>query len=100
MKKVIRLTESDLTHIVKRVIKEEQDRTTAIEATRSFEQPKVEEKFDVLYDKLTPNQKNALQTVINNLRITPQDSAKIIHDKVEAKTDAANQSLNLGGLLL
>jgi len=84
MKKIVRLTESDLTRIVKRVIKEEENNNMmANKVENLIEKPKVEMKLEDIYSQLTDEEKEELKMTLDNLGIDETSSANEVHSKIE-----------------
>ena len=85
MKKIIRLTESDLVRIVKRVVSEQteqNDLSTKVE--KVINHPKVEMKLEDIYSNLDDDAKMELQNVLDNLGIDENSSADEVHSKIES----------------
>lgn len=87
MKKVIRLSESDLTRIVKRVIKEEQEERIASKIEDVIEQPNVEIKIEDIYSNFSDRDKEKLKNVLDNLGIDENSSPKEVHDAIQDKIE-------------
>ena len=89
MKKIIRLTESDLARIVKRVIKENQEEKIADKVAEVIELPKVEMKIEDIYSNLSDEDKMNFKMVLDNLGIDENSTAKEVHDAIE--TEVGNE---------
>lgn len=85
MKKIIRLTEGDLTRIVKRVIKENEDSKMSHKVEQVIENPKVEMKIEDVYSNLTIEDKEKLQKILDNLGVDANSSAKEVHDAIKSE---------------
>lgn len=98
MKKIIKLTEGDLSRIVKRVIKEEQEDTMARKVENVIHLPKVEERIENIYNHLTDADKEKLKMALKNLGVTENSTAKQVHAKIEKKIEEkmVNKLDNLG----
>jgi hypothetical protein len=84
MKKIVRLTESDLTRIVKRVIVEEENTNMiANRAEDIVNLPKVEMKIEDIYSNMSNKDKQQLKMALDNLGVDENSSAKEIHSKIE-----------------
>lgn len=84
MAKIIKLNESDLVRIVKRVINEEQNTNTiAKKAEAIVNLPKVEMKIEDIYSNMTDKDKERLQMVLDSLGVDENSSTKEIHKKIE-----------------
>jgi hypothetical protein len=68
MKKIIRLTESDLTRLVKRVVKEQAKADLATELINS---PRLNKMVDNVLDKLNPRQLNNIKSSLRSIGIGP-----------------------------
>ena len=85
MRKVIRLTESDLLRIVKRVVNEQTEETElSTKVEKVINNPKVEMKIEDIYSNLDDDDKMELQNALNNLGIDENSSAKEVHSKIES----------------
>lgn len=87
MARIITLTERDLTRIVKRVIKENQDEKIANKVEDVINQPKVEMKIEKIYSNLSDEDKMRLKMVLDNLGIDENSSAKDVHDTLESEVN-------------
>jgi len=85
MKRIIRLTESDLTRIVRRVIKENEDTEMSHKVEKAIENPKVEMKIEDVYSNLTVEDKEKLQKILDNLGVDAYSSPKEVHNAIESK---------------
>lgn len=84
MKKIVRLNESDLVNIVKRVITEEENTNMiANKAETIVNSPKVEMKIEDIYSNMSDKDKQQLQMVLDKLGVDENSSAKEIHNKIE-----------------
>ena len=82
MSKIVKLTENDLSRIVKRVIKEEQDDTMARKVENVIHLPKVEEKIENIYSHFTDADKEKLKMVLKNLGVDENSSASEVHSSI------------------
>ena len=64
MGKIVRLTESDLARIVKKVIKENQEEKIADKVAEVIELPKVEMKIEDIYSNLSDEDKMNFKMVL------------------------------------
>ena len=80
MKKIVRLTESDLNRIVKRIIKE-QDEITAVEEIIS--NPSVERAAAEVISQMSPKDIRNIKNTFNNLGVSPNSSFGEIKNAVE-----------------
>ena len=86
MAKIIKLTERDLSRIVKRVIREqEEEQEIASKVEKILEKPSVEMKIEDVYSNMSDSDKDMLKDVLNNLGINANSSPKEVHDKIENK---------------
>ncbi len=84
MKKVIRLTESDLTRIVKRVIIEQEDTTKmSLKAEKLSHSPKVEMKIEDVFSNMSEEDKDELSQVLNELGIDENSSLDEINGVIQ-----------------
>jgi phosphoribosyl-ATP pyrophosphohydrolase len=84
MKKIVRLTENDLTHIVKRIIKEDAENSIAAnKVDRIVDSPKVQMRLEDIVSNLSDREKNQIKDVLNNLGIDQYSSAKDAHDALK-----------------
>jgi hypothetical protein len=92
MKKIVRLTENDLTHIVKRIIKEDAENSIAAnKVDRIVDSPKVQMRLEDIVSNLSDREKNQIKDVLNNLGIDQYSSAKDAHDAVK---DLASEAMS------
>jgi hypothetical protein len=96
MKKIVRLTESDLTRIVKRVISEQEKDNLADKVETTIEKPKVEMKIEDIYSQLSDEEKEELKNTLEDLGIDEYSSAKEVHSKIEdmAGDDVVNGEMS------
>jgi hypothetical protein len=86
MKKIIRLTENDLSRIVKRIIKEEETQNKiAAEVDDVLEKPKVQDRIEDIYSNFTDRDIENIKRVLDNLGIDEYSSAKEVHTAIEKK---------------
>jgi hypothetical protein len=84
MAKIIKLTEGDLSRIVKRVIREDEEKSmVANKVEQIVDLPKVEMRIEDIYSNLSDVQKEKLKGVLDRLNIDEFSSAKEVHNKVE-----------------
>jgi hypothetical protein len=92
MKKVVRLTENDLTNIVKRIIKEDaEDSMASRKVERIVDTPKVQMRLEDIVSNLSNREINQIKNVLDNLGIDEYTSAKEVHDAVK---DLANEAMD------
>ena len=92
MGKIIRLTERDLSNLVRRVIREEEEEEEIAGNVESIlNKPKVEMKIEDIYSNLSDDEKRKLESSLNNLGIDEYTSPKKAHDAVQNVVD------NIGG---
>jgi hypothetical protein len=92
MKKVVRLTENDLTNIVKRIIKEDVEGSmVANKVERIVDSPKVQMKLEDIVSNLSDREINQIKNVLDNLGINEYTSAKEVHDAVK---DLASEAMD------
>ena len=92
MRRTIRLTERDLSNLVRRVIREEEeDEEIAGNVESILNKPKVEMKIEDIYSNLSDDEKRKLESSLNNLGIDEYTSPKKAHDAVQNVVD------NIGG---
>jgi hypothetical protein len=92
MARIIRLTESDLSNLVRRVIREEEEQDEIAGNVESIlNKPKVEMKIEDIYSNLSDDEKRKLESSLNNLGIDEYTSPKEAHDAVQNVAD------NVGG---
>ncbi len=92
MRRTIRLTERDLTRLVRRVIREQEDeKEIADKVVPILNRPKVEMKIEDIYSNLSDDEKKELELSLNNLGIDEYTSPKEAHDAVQNVVD------NVGG---
>lgn len=87
MKKIVRLTESDLTKIVKRVITEQKNIDTATKVEKVIETPKIENKLERIVSNMTEKDINKLKRTLEELGIDEYSSAEEVHNKVKEFSD-------------
>jgi hypothetical protein len=84
MKKVIRLTESDLTRIIKRVVMEQNNESKlAIKAERLLHSPKVEMKIEDVFSNLSDEDKEELSNILNQLGIDENSSIEEVYKVIQ-----------------
>jgi hypothetical protein len=84
MAKIVRLTEADLTRLVKRVIKEQENTNMVANKVETLiDQPKVEMKIENFYSNLTDQQKKKLKMYLDKLGIDEYTSVKEVHDIID-----------------
>jgi hypothetical protein len=84
MAKIIKLTEGDLSRIVKRVIREDEEKSmVANKVEQIVDSPKVEMRIEDIYSNLSDEEKEKLKGVLDRLNIDEFSSAKEVHNKVE-----------------
>jgi hypothetical protein len=94
MKKVIRLTESDLTKIVKRVIKENEEEGMAVNKVENFvEKPKVQNYINKMISKLSDEEIQELENSLKDLGIDGNSGAEEIHDIVVNNSESQNTEM-------
>jgi hypothetical protein len=92
MSRIIRLTERDLSNLVRRVIREEEEQDEIAGNVESIlNKPKVEMKIEDIYSNLSDDEKRKLESSLNNLGIDEYTSPKEAHDAVQNVAD------NVGG---
>jgi len=92
MARIIRLTERDLSNLVRRVIREEEEQDEIAGNVESIlNKPKVEMKIEDIYSNLSDDEKRKLESSLNNLGIDEYTSPKEAHDAVQNVAD------NVGG---
>ena len=92
MRRTIRLTERDLSNLVRRVIREEEEEEEIAGNVESIlNKPKVEMKIEDIYSNLSDDEKRKLESSLNNLGIDEYTSPKKAHDAVQNVVD------NIGG---
>lgn len=82
MQKIIKLTEGDLSRIVKRVIKEEQEKNMSTKVEEIINLPKVEAKIEDIYSNLSDDQKETLKMVLDNLGVDENSSPSEVHSSI------------------
>jgi hypothetical protein len=88
MKKIIRLTENDLSRIVKRIIKEEKTQNKiAAKVDDVLEKPEVQDKIEDIYKNFDKRDKVKLKNVLDDLGINEYSSAKEVHTAIEKKIE-------------
>ncbi len=86
MKKVIRLTESDLTRLIKRVVMEQRDETKiGLKAEKLIHTPKVEMKIEDVFSNLSEEDKQELSSILNQLGIDENSSIEEIYRIIQNK---------------
>jgi hypothetical protein len=94
MKKIIRLTESDLTRIVKRVITEQENADAANKVEKVIETPKIENKLEGIISNMSERDIEKLKRTLDELGIDKYSSAEEVHDKVkEVSGDEINSEM-------
>jgi len=84
MKKIIRLTESDLTKIVKRVIREQEENSMiANKVEQIIDSPRIESKIENVISDLSPEEIEDLKNTLDSLGINSFSSASDVHNKIE-----------------
>lgn len=83
MANIVRITESDLSRIVRRVIKEEQEEKIVNKVEDVIEEPKIQMKIEDIYSNFSDEDKAELQMVLDDLNIDENSSAKEVHDAIE-----------------
>jgi hypothetical protein len=92
MGKIVRLTERDLSRLVRRVIKEEEEQDEIAGNVESIlNKPKVEMKIEDIYSNLSGDEKRKLESSLNDLGINAYTSPKEAHAAVQNVAD------NIGG---
>jgi hypothetical protein len=92
MGRIIRLTERDLSNLVRRVIREqEEEEEIAGNVESILNKHKVEMKIEHIYSNLSDDEKRKLESSLNNLGIDEYTSPKEAHDAVQNVAD------NVGG---
>jgi hypothetical protein len=92
MKKIVRLSEDDLTNIVKRIIKEDDEGSMASKKVeRIVDSPKVQMKLEDIVSNLSDREKQQIMNVLDNLGIDQYSSAKDAHDAVK---DLASEAMS------
>jgi len=95
MGKIIRLTERDLSNLVRRVIREEEEQDEIASNVESIlNKPKVEMKIEDIYSNLSDEEKEKLESSLNDLGIHAYTSPKKAHAAVQkaAKTVGGEMS--------
>ena len=88
MSRTIRLTERDLSNLVRRVIREEEEEEEIAGNVESIlNKPKVEMKIEDIYSNLSDDEKRKLESSLNNLGIDEYTSPKEAHDAVQNVAD-------------
>ena len=88
MSRIIRLTERDLSNLVRRVIREqEEEEEIAGNVESILNKPKVEMKIEDIYSNLSDDEKRKLESSLNNLGIDAYTSPKEAHDAVQNVAD-------------
>ena len=82
MANIVKITESDLARIVKRVIKEEQEESVSSKVEEIINLPKVESKIENIYSNLSDEQKENLKMVLDNLGVDENSSASDVHSSI------------------
>jgi hypothetical protein len=94
MKKVVRLTESDFTKIVKRVIKENEEEGMVVNKVENFvEKPKVQNYINNMISKLSDEEIQELENSLEDLGIDGNSSAEEIHDIVVNNSESQNTEM-------
>jgi hypothetical protein len=94
MKKIIRLTESDLTKMVKRVIKENEEEGMVVNKVENFvEKPKVQNYINNMISKLSDEEIQELENSLEDLGIDGNSSAEEIHDIVVSNSESQNTEM-------
>jgi hypothetical protein len=92
MARIIRLTERDLSNLVRRVIREQEEQDEIAGNVESIlNKHKVEMKIEDIYSNLSDDEKRKLESSLNNLGIDEYTSPKEAHDAVQNVAD------NVGG---
>lgn len=94
MKKIVRLAESDLTKIVKRVIKENEEEGMAVNKVENFvEKPKVQNYINNMISKLSDEEIQELENSLEDLGIDGNSGAEEIHDIVVSNSESQNTEM-------
>jgi acetolactate synthase small subunit len=87
MSKIIRLTESDLTKIVKKVITEQEETKAADKIEKVIETPKVLDRLEDIVSNMSEREKMKLKNTLDDLGIDEYSSAKEVHNKIKDISD-------------
>ncbi len=90
MKKVIKLTEGDLSNIVKRIIKEDAEESMgAQKVEKIIDSPKVQFRLEDIVSNLSEREKMKIKDALNQIGIDEYTSAKDAHSAVKDLADEA-----------
>jgi hypothetical protein len=97
MGKIVRLTERDLSRLVRRVIKEEEEQDEIAGNVESIlNKPKVEMKIEDIYSNLSDDEKRELESSLNDLGINAYTSPKEAHAAVQNVSDNVTGEISEG----
>jgi phosphoenolpyruvate carboxylase len=82
MAKIVRLTENDLTRIVKRVIKEQYNEEIVKKVEDAIESPKIQNNVEYILDRMSDDDKEEMLELFNELNIDENSSIEEIHNKI------------------
>ena len=86
MKKIVKLTESDLTRLIKRVVMEQRDETKiGLKAEKLLHTPKVERKIEDAFSNMSEEDKQELSSILNQLGIDENSSVEEIYRIIQNK---------------
>jgi hypothetical protein len=82
MAKIVRLTESDLTRIVKKVIKESEEEVISQKVEDVIDNPKVEHRIDNMLSNLSDEDLEEIQDTLSDLGIDENSDVSEVHAKL------------------
>jgi len=82
MARIIRLTESDMSRLVKRVIKEQRDEEIAQKIENIVDSPKVENHLEQILNNMGEDEIEDIKQMLTNLGIDENSSIQDIHKRV------------------